>query len=48
MTKAQIVAKLGGDFYDNLSEFSREQQAAGDLNVELDRDIIKESPEVIE
>ena len=48
MTKAQIVAKLGGDFYDNLSEFSREQQAAGDLNVELDRDIIKEPPEVIE
>jgi len=48
MTKAQIVAKLGGDFYDNLTEFSREQQVAADLNVELDRDIIEEPPEEAE
>ena len=50
MTKAQIVAKLGGDFYDNLAELSREQQAADDLNVELDRDIIEPEmpPEVTE
>lgn len=48
MTKAQIVAKLGGDFFDNLTEFSREQQAAEDLNVELDRDIIDELPEEVE
>jgi len=48
MTKAQIVAKLGGDFFDNLTEFSREQQAAEELNVELDRDIIDELPEEVE
>lgn len=48
MTKAQIVAKLGGDFYDNLTEFSREQQAASELGVELDRDIIEQPPEVTE
>ena len=48
MTKAQIVAKLGGDFFDNLTEFSREQQAASELNVELDRDIIDELPEEVE
>jgi len=48
MTKAQIVAKLGGDFFDNLTEFSREQQAAEALNVELDRDIIDELPEEVE
>ena len=48
MTKAQIVAKLGGDFFDNLTEFSREQQAAEELSVELDRDIIDELPEEVE
>jgi lambda family phage portal protein len=48
MTKAQIVAKLGGDFFDNLTEFSREQQAASELSVELDRDIIDELPEEVE
>ena len=48
MTKAQIVAKLGGDFFDNLTEFSREQQAALELSVELDRDIIDELPEEVE
>jgi lambda family phage portal protein len=48
MTKSQIVAKLGGDFYDNLTELSREQQAAADLSVELDRDIVEAPPEVIE
>jgi len=48
MTKAQIVAKLGGDFFDNLTEFSREQQAAERLNVELDRDIVDELPEEVE
>ena len=48
MTKAQIVAKLGGDFFDNLTEFSREQQAAEELNVALDRDIIDELPEEVE
>jgi capsid protein len=48
MTKSQIVAKLGGDFYDNLTELSREQQQAEDLNVELDRDIIEPTEEVIE
>ncbi|MEL0151628.1 MAG: phage portal protein [Halieaceae bacterium] len=48
MTKAQIVAKLGGDFYDNLTEFSREQQAATELGVELDRDIIDEKPGLTE
>ncbi len=48
MTKAQIVAKLGGDFFDNLTEFSREQQAAEELKVELDRDIIDELPEEVE
>jgi len=48
MTKSQIVAKLGGDFYDNLTELSREQQAAVDLSVELDRDIIDPTQEVIE
>ena len=48
MTKAQIVAKLGGDFFDNLTGFSREQQAAEELNVELDRDIIDELPEEVE
>jgi lambda family phage portal protein len=48
MTKSQIAAKLGGDFYDNLTELSREQQAAVDLSVELDRDIIDPTQEVIE
>jgi len=48
MTKSQIVAKLGGDFYDNLTELAREQQAAVDLSVELDRDIIEPTQEVIE
>jgi capsid protein len=47
-TKAQIVSRLGGDFYDNLSEIAMEQQTARDLSVELDRDIIDQSPEVIE
>ena len=47
-TKAQIVSRLGGDFYDNLSEIAMEQQTARDLNVELDRDIIEQPPEVIE
>ena len=47
-TKSQIVAKLGGDFYDNLTEFAREQQTAQELNVELDRDIIEEPLEEVE
>ena len=47
-TKAQIVAKMGGDFYENLSEIAREQQAAEDLNVTLDRDILESEPEELE
>jgi len=39
---------LGGDFYDNLTEFAREQQTAAELSVELDKDIIEQPPEVIE
>jgi lambda family phage portal protein len=42
MTKAQIVAKLGGDFDENLAELAREQAAAERLGVELDRDIVEQ------
>jgi len=42
MTKAQIVAKIGGDFDENLAEIAREQTAAERLGVELDRDIIEQ------
>lgn len=45
-SKAQIVAKLGGDFYDNMNQIALERQTARELNVELDRDIIDQPPEV--
>lgn len=48
MTKSQIVAKLGGDFNDNLTQIAQEQQTAASLNVELDRDITKSPMEVVE
>lgn len=47
-TKSQIVAKMGGDFYENLQSISREQDAAERLGVTLDRDIIESEQEVIE
>jgi len=47
-TKSQIVAKMGGDFYENLRSISREQEAAERLGVTLDRDIIESDQEVIE
>jgi len=48
MTKSQIVAKLGGDFNDNLTQIAQEQKTAASLNVELDRDITKSPMEVVE
>ena len=48
MTKSQIVAKLGGDFNDNLTQIAQEQQTAASLNVELDRDITKSPMEAVE
>lgn len=40
MTKAQIVARMGGDFDENIAEIAREQKVVEGMGVTLDQDII--------